>query len=303
VQLPPNVRRSIEQRADGAGFAAVKRAVNAIAEAARDGHGVRLSGAEHTAAYLLTRMPATYAAACKVLDELHGAPIASVLDIGAGGGSAALAAQEKFPLVCEITLVERDPLLGEAAREWLPGAHVLDGDLRRMTTFPPHDLVIGAWSLGELPAALVARLWEAARVALVVIEPGTLGGAASIRRIREELLAAGAHMAAPCPAAMRCPMVEPEWCYFAARVELSSMQRRIQGGELSYQDERFSYVALVRDPVALPRARILRRPHHHSGLIELELCTEDGRRSERFTKKRDREGFRAARHAEWGGTV
>jgi ribosomal protein RSM22 (predicted rRNA methylase) len=303
VQLPPSVRRSIEQRADSIGFAAVKRAANAIDEASRDGKSVRLSGAEHTAAYLLTRMPATYAASCKVLDELRGVPVASVLDIGAGGGSAALAAHEKFPQAREITMVERDPLLAEAAREWLPAAHILTGDLRRMTTFPPHDLVIAAWSLGELPAPTVARLWEAARVALGVIEPGTLRGAASVRKIREELLAAGAHMAAPCPAAMPCPMVEPDWCYFAARVELSSMQRRIRGGDLSYQDERFSYVALVRDPVALPRARILRRPRHHPGLIELEVCTAQGRRSERATRKRDRDAFRAARHAEWGGVV
>lgn len=301
--MPPSVRRSIEQRADSIGFAAVKRAANAIAEPGRDGQSFRLSGAEHTAAYLLTRMPATYAASCKVLDELHGVPVTSVLDIGAGGGSAALAAHQKFPLLRDITLVERDPKLVEAAREWLPAAHILTGDLRRMTTFPPHDLVIAAWSLGELPAPVVARLWEAARVALVVIEPGTLRGAASIRKIREELLAAGAHMAAPCPAAMPCPMVEPDWCYFAARVELSSMQRRIQGGDLSYQDERFSYVALVRDPVALPRARILRRPRHHPGLIELEVCTARGRGTERATKKRDPDAFRAARHAEWGGAV
>lgn len=301
--MPPSVRRSIEQRADSIGFAAVKRAANAIDAASRDTNAIRLSGAEHAAAYLLTRMPATYAASCKVLDELRGLPVASVLDIGAGGGSAALAAYGQFPLAREITLGERDPLLAEAAREWLPSAHVLTGDLRRMTSFPRHDLVIAAWSLGELPAAVVARLWEAARVALVVIEPGTLRGAASIRKIREELLASGAHMAAPCPAAMPCPMMEPDWCYFAARVELSSMQRRIQGGDLSYQDERFSYVALVRDPVALPRARILRRPRHHPGLIELEVCTTQGRRTERFTKKRDRDAFRAARHAEWGGAV
>ncbi|MCX6631602.1 MAG: hypothetical protein NTW28_28655 [Candidatus Solibacter sp.] len=83
----------------------------------------------------------------------------------------------------------------------------------------------------------------------------------------------------------------------------SSMQRRIQGGDLSYQDECFSYVSLVGDPVALPRARILRRPHHHPGLIELEVCTAQGRRTERFTKKHDRDAFRAARHAEWGGAV
>jgi ribosomal protein RSM22 (predicted rRNA methylase) len=83
---------------------------------------------------------------------------------------------------------------------------------------------------------------EAARVALVVIEPGTPRGAGAIRTIREELLAAGAHMLAPCPAAMPCPLAAPDWCHFAARVERSSLHRRIKEGALGYEDEKYSYV-------------------------------------------------------------
>ena len=85
----------------------MKRAANAIADTVRERNSVRLSGAEHTAAWLQTRMPATFAASCKALDELRGAGVASVVDIGTGGGTAALAAHEKFPPAREVTLVER----------------------------------------------------------------------------------------------------------------------------------------------------------------------------------------------------
>jgi ribosomal protein RSM22 (predicted rRNA methylase) len=145
-------------------------------------------------------------------------------------------------------------------------------------------------------------LWQAARVALVVIEPGTPRGSSLIRQIPEQLLAAGAHMPAPCPCAMPCPLLEPDWCHFAARVERSSLHRRIKDAELNYEDEKFSYVALVREPVLLPGARIIRRPRHHPGLVELAACTPTGLRSLRIAK-RDRDQFRMARKAGWGGAV
>jgi ribosomal protein RSM22 (predicted rRNA methylase) len=46
-------------------------------------------------------------------------------------------------------------------------------------------------------------------------------------------------------------------------------------------------------------ARIVGRPRHHPGLIELDTCTPEGLTTVR-AGKRDRDRFRAARHAEWG---
>jgi ribosomal protein RSM22 (predicted rRNA methylase) len=302
VQLPPAIRRAIEERADSAGFPALKRAATALSDAYRDGKPARLATEEAIAAYLVTRMPATYAAAHAALAELRDLPIASVLDIGAGTGAAALAARQHFPSASQITLIERDPSLAETALAFLPGASAIHADLNHMPAFPGHDLVIAAWSMGELSTPIAARLWEAARVALVVIEPGTPRGATLIRAVREELLALGARMAAPCPAEMPCPLDEPDWCHFAARVERSSLHRRIKDGALGYEDEKYSYVALVRDSVALPDARVLRRPQHHPGLIELELCTASGVEARRVGK-RDRDAFRTARRAGWGGRL
>jgi len=300
--MPVSVRRQIELRADASGFPALKRAAAALSEAYREGKPTRVTSDDQVNAYLVTRMPATYAAAHAALEQLPDLPINSVLDIGAGSGAATLAALKRFPGAREFSLIERDPSLADAAREFLPDATVLCSDATSMRDFPEHDLVIAAYSLGEMQAGLAARLWAAARVALLVIEPGTPRGAAQITQVREELLALGAHMAAPCPAAMRCPLSGDDWCHFAARVERTSLHRRLKDGDLGYEDEKFSYVAVTREPVELNGSRVLRHPKHHAGWIELELCTASGTRHERATK-RDRERFRQARRAEWGSRL
>jgi ribosomal protein RSM22 (predicted rRNA methylase) len=306
VQLPQHVRRAIEERAETIGFAALKRAAAAMSDAYREGRTARLSAAERTAAYLVTRMPATYAAVCAALRDvracLRETAIEDVLDVGAGTGAAALAARECWGQSTRVTMIERDGAFTEAARQWLPDARVLADDLMRIESLPPHDLVMAAYSLGELGRSMAEMLWKAARVALVVIEPGTPRGYGLCLGIRDELLKAGAHMVAPCPAATACPLTPPDWCHFASRVERSSLHRRIKEGELGYEDEKFSYVALAREPVTLPQARIIRRPRHTPGLIELRTCTPAGLRTQQV-RKRDRETYRAARHAGWGDAL
>ena len=285
------------------GFAALKRAAQAISRGYREGCATALAGLdpeERVAAYLATRMPATYAAAVEVLSRIPGSGISSVLDIGAGAGAAALAALHHFPELSPITLIERDSALAEAAREFLPQAVIRKENFLRIAAFPQHDLVIAAYSLGEAAQEnLMARLWQAARVALVVIEPGTPRGFALIRDWRSVLLDAGAHMVAPCPGNGPCPIAEPDWCHFGTRVERSSVHRRLKEAELNYEDEKFSYVAVGREGAVPAPARIIRRPRHQPGLIQLETCTPRGLETRRISK-RDRDGFRWARRAAWG---
>jgi ribosomal protein RSM22 (predicted rRNA methylase) len=293
----------IDERAEAAGFAPLKSAAAAMSAAYRDNRAPRQPDPARTAAYLVTRMPATFAAAHAVLRELRerlGArPISSVLDIGGGAGAASLAARECFPEAQTITMVERDAALAAAARQWLPEAAITVEDVTRRKTLPPHDLVIAAYSLGEIGEALAARLWQAARVALVAIEPGTPRGYALILKVREQLLEAGACMLAPCPAATACPLAAPDWCHFAARVERSSIHRRVKDAELGYEDEKFSYVAVAREPVELAASRIIRRPRQRPGLSVLEICAPAGVQSV-HASRRDRGTFRAARKATWG---
>lgn len=303
VQLPENIQDAVERHAASVGYSALKRASETLSRRYREGGSTALAGlppAERVAAYLATRMPATYAAAVAALSEARDLPITSLLDIGAGTGAASVAALHWFPELDRITLIERDSALADAAREFLPGSQIRNENFARIAAFPPHDLAVAAYSLSETPEpSLILRLWEAARVALVVIEPGTPRGFAVVREIRTRLLAAGAHMLAPCPGAGPCPMAEGDWCHFAARVERSALHRRLKEADLNYEDEKFSYVAFAREPVAPALARIIRRPQHQPGLIALENCTPRGIETVRVSK-RDRDRFRAARRAAWG---
>ena len=308
VQFPPDIAARIEQRAATIPLATLKSAAAALSDAYRgQGHArqANLSPAVRVAAYLAARMPATYAASHAVLSEvrrLGATPIASVLDLGAGAGAASLAARALFPLDT-LTLVEPDASLAAAGRELLPGAVWQSADLRHPAPLPPHDLVVAAYALGEVtPAEALAaalRMWQAARTAVVIIEPGSPTGFSLVRAIRARLLEAGAHMLAPCPTGGLCPMRDPDWCHFAARVERSSLHRRLKGAALPYEDEKFSYIALARSPLPTAPARILRRPRHAPGLVSLALCN-GSRTTTVDVSRRDRAAFRAARAAAWG---
>jgi ribosomal protein RSM22 (predicted rRNA methylase) len=303
VQLPDKVRRRIQERADDYAFPALRRAASELSDAYRQGKALPLSRPERIAAYLATRMPATYAAAHSVLCELdlrlNGTQVESVLDVGAGAGATSLAALECLE-ASRFTLFERDAAMAEIARDWLPQPSIRVQDFTWPAAFPPHDLVIASYALSESGGLeIVDRLWEATKVALVVIEPGSPAGFGLVRDIRSRLLAAGAHMLAPCPGAFPCPMQDADWCHFGTRVERTSLHRRLKEAELNYEDEKFSYVALGREPAALAEARIIRRPDHHPGLIVLQTCTGQGLQTVRATK-RNRETFRAARRAAWG---
>ena len=303
--MPDPVRRIIAERGELVGFSALKRAADILSDGYRENRSIsssRLPAAERMLP-LVARMPATYAAAFRVLHEvrerLGTAAVSSILDVGAGTGAASLAARHWFPDAA-LTMLERDSAFTEEARGFLPDARVLSRDAASVEAIPPHDLIIAAYSLGELNQPLAHRLWEAARVALVIIEPGTPAGFSFIRTIRDGLLAGGAHMLAPCPVETACPMGDADWCHFAARVERSSLHRRIKDAQLNYEDEKFSYIALAREPApALPEARIIRHPQHHPGLIVLETCTVAGLRTQRVTK-RTKDAFRAARKSSWG---
>ena len=212
MQLPDSVRRVIEERAEEIGFAALARAAGELSAAYREARKARLADDERVAAYLVTRMPATYAAVHKVLGELQGMTIASVLDVGAWTGAASQAARAWFP-AAGITMVERDRAMADGARLFFPNTRIV----AELPT-DEHDLVIASYSAGEMGASIWKRLWQAARVALVIIEPGTPRGFSLIREIRTRIIDAVAHMVAPCPGEMPCPIVEPDWCHFAARV-------------------------------------------------------------------------------------
>lgn len=263
---------------------------------------LQLEPNELLAAYLATRLPATYAVAAKVLSELHLDPApASLLDLGAGVGAAALAAAEIFPGIAT-TLIEANPTFRTQAQQLLPAATIVSGNASSVA-LAPHDLTIANYLFNELSSGarrqLLEAAWSATRQALILIEPGSTSGFAIVKEARTWLLAHGGHMIAPCPHADACPLPKSDWCHFAVRLQRSSLHRRIKQGQLPYEDEKFSYIVIGRSPATTVPARVIRRPSHHPGMIEIKLCAPGGIEDRKVTK-RDKDAFRAARKAEWG---
>jgi ribosomal protein RSM22 (predicted rRNA methylase) len=148
------------------------------------------------------RMPATFAVVSRVLQEYVELGLEkpkSFLDIGAGPGTAAFAALDFFALET-ITCIEKETGFRDLARKLAAIAEaqpILDArwlmdDVQKIKQLPSADLVIASYSLGEMSnegaVELAKRAYASAKLALVVIEPGTPQGSGLIRIIRENLL-------------------------------------------------------------------------------------------------------------------
>ena len=75
-----------------------------------------------------------------------------------------------------------------------------------------------------------------------------------------------------------------------------------QGGELAYEDEKYSYVAFSKAPIGAIPGRVIRRPEVRKGHVRLHLCTESGIQQTIISRK-ERERFRFARKAHWGSAM
>lgn len=272
------------------------------------------------AAYAASRMPATYAAVMAAFDRLAAARPdfvpATVLDLGAGPGTASWAAATLWPSVALVTMVEESAdfrrLAADLARAGPPALRQADirrGDIARPSGLPdgPFDLAVVAYALTELDGsaaeALVAALvgW-AGRI--VIVEPGTPRDHHRLMAVRQAALAAGARLIAPCPHAGRCPLAADDWCHTSVRVERSRAHMRLKGGTVPFEDERYAYLVLESPTLAVVEndngGRILRPPRLCKHEIVFSLCCADGTLGEVSVASRDRAAFKAAGKLGWG---
>ena len=329
MRPPSKLRDEIERLTETVPVQRLRQAAEALTERYRSGvmQTAAIRSDDERLAYLLVRMPATFAALAQALraakQQLTGdsgdalvsddcMAMETMLDLGAGPGTAAWAACETFPELRRLRLIERDlgfiglgrqlfaagesPALRQA--EWM---HCdLNGSLAESTPTrataarvgdpDAFDLVVASYSWGELSPArqsqCLRQAWQRTRKLLVLVEPGTRAGFGCIHQARSELIALGANLLAPCPHSVACPMAGAgDWCHFAARVERTAMHRRLKGGELGHEDEKFSYVAATPlppqhakdghagDPALAPQqAKPGGAKNHPAPCISLRLC-------------------------------
>jgi ribosomal protein RSM22 (predicted rRNA methylase) len=316
--LPAELKAALDAKLQGLSRndAAARAAV--ISRTYRDGGGSgKIRDEADALAYALARMPATYAAVVASLNALGEitpdfAPH-SLLDVGAGPGTAGWAAAEAFPSLRQFALLDANDALRALALELAQGSARL-GDLQyrkgealaALAEAQAADLVIASYMIGELDEArrpkLVELLWSKTNSTLLIVEPGTPAGFTRILALRQQLIAAGAHVAAPCPHDGRCPLSAPDWCHFTQRLARSRAHKQVKGAELPFEDEKFCFVALTRNPVALHRSRVLAQPQLGKAEVTAKLCTADGLQIAKVPH-RDKPAYARARRWRWGDAV
>jgi ribosomal protein RSM22 (predicted rRNA methylase) len=266
------------------------------------------------AAYAAYRMPATFEAVHAALEAFAEATPdwtpTSHTDIGGGTGAAPWAVTATWPGDRAVTVLDwSEPALAlgreiAAANPALKDARWQRARIGTDLALPATDLVTVSYVLNELTPADRTTLVDTAAASaqsVVIVEAGTPAGYARVIEARDRLVTAGFRVAAPCPHSAACPIAPGEdWCHFSARVSRSSLHRRVKGGSLPYEDEKFSYVAATRLPATPVPARVIRRPQIRKGQVLLDLCEPDERLTRSTVTKRHGDLYKAARDAAWG---
>jgi ribosomal protein RSM22 (predicted rRNA methylase) len=317
--LPPDLRSALDKLAHGKSGREFAHRAELISQRYRAGAGSRdtIKDPDDALAYAFTRMPATHAATAAALDAVRDARAdflpRSLIDAGAGPGTAAWAVAEAFPALADVRLIDDNrhlralglACLQGSATPALRNARFDRGDLVTIAGASA-DLVVASYVIGEFTpdrlAGLADTMWSAAAGLLIVIEPGTPAGFARVRALRARLIAQGAHVVAPCPHDHACPIVDPDWCHFAQRLNRSRAHRQLKGADLSFEDEKFSYVALARQPPPRVAARVLAHPRVGKAEVSAKLCTPAGIVTA-TAARREPARYKAQKGWRWGEAV
>ncbi len=227
----------------------------------------------HRLVYLCVRMPATYAALCRVFQEFEVPQ--TVLDCGAGPGTAIWALPGH-----QLTLIEKDPEFVKLGKKLSPDAAVTWKTESFLEIKDRAEMILFSYSLNEVPPSklsqVICQAYHQTENLITVIEPGTPEGFERIRKVRTQLLDLGMSLLAPCPHHNTCPMEGDNWCHFSVRLPRTSLHRRIKKGSLGFEDEKFSYLVASKKPFSPEGMRVVRHPLKRKGHVILDLCTKEG---------------------------
>src|SRR5690349_2604728 len=110
--LPPALASGLEKLAEGKSRRETAQRADAMSRLYRSGGASRVAirNSDDALAYAFTRLPATYAATAASLAAVHDAwpdlSPRSLIDAGAGPGTAAWAAVEHFPTLTDVRLID-----------------------------------------------------------------------------------------------------------------------------------------------------------------------------------------------------
>lgn len=322
MELPIELKSVIHKKLEDIDIKLLQKEAENISFKYRNesGKGSRLVTKEMEAlSYSVVRMPATFGAVYTVLKNFFQVyasngnvnEIKSLLDVGAGTGTATWAANEFLDFEKSMCLEREDVMLNlgkmlmsESDNEEMKKVSWNKFDLIRDDIAEKADLVICSYVLNELSTEerekAVKKLWNSTNKFLVIIEPGTPLGFSYIKSMREQLVKCGGYIVAPCPNSDNCLMPENDWCHATCRVSRSKEHKMLKNGDVPYEDEKFSYIVVAKERFEVDNiVRVLRHPKIEPGRISLDVCSFEGIKNVVVTKK-DKELFKKARKVNCG---
>jgi ribosomal protein RSM22 (predicted rRNA methylase) len=309
--LPAELKAAADALLEGVSRKELAARAAAISERYRKGGGSAeaVTTDADALAYLVARLPATFAVAAAVFGDITSAVVEfaprSLLDVGAGPGTAAWAARATWASLREVVLLEPNARFRTLAETLVPDAAILARGLGG-AVLPRAELVVANFVLAEIAeqSAAVEQLWAAADDMLVLIEPGTPAGFERIRAARALLIERGGHVIGPCSHARTCPIAAPDWCHFSQRLPRSRDHLQAKDASVPFEDERYAWIAVSRTPrrAREGRARVLSQPSEAKAGTTFRLCTANGI-EERFVARRDKTAFARVRRAGWGDVI
>lgn len=266
-------------------------------------------------AYSIMRMPATFCAVTvalrNVLNIANSCKIHTVLDIGAGTGSATWAINELIN-PDEITCLEREEAMRKVAQRLMKHntemgkVQWINEDITNAKTIKGADLIVASYMINELKQEerkkVIKRLLELESKIILIIEPGTPEGFKNIKEIQKQALENGKYIIAPCTSQAHCKLPKDDWCHTTVRVERNKIHKILKSGDAPYEDEKFSYIAISKENLGTAKSRILRHPIIETGKITLKLCT-NGDIEQKIITKKDKELFKQAKKKKCGDSI
>ena len=239
-------------------------------------------------AYLSTRMCATTSISYDVLNRVFSMcdnKVDTVLDVGSGTGAVLWAIDDVLggsnitALETEDNMLKYSRILSQDLSsniDYVKGNILSSNTMSKLGKF---DMVIESFMLNELSDSdrLLAldNMCSKTSDYLVLIEPGTPKSYERMMSIRDYVLDKGFSLVLPCPHSEKCGLCD-DYCNFSTRVQRTSIERRVKGGMLSYEDEKYFYLVFrLGECDVRPHSVVLRHPVYRKNCVDLKLCDAD----------------------------
>ena len=306
MELPLEYKTILESKLDNYSLSILKVRVNSIINRYKYDSGSStpiIKDQLDAYIYAVYRFPATYKVCSDIFSNYSLSEVSTVIDVGAGSGAASLALSYYYPHA-RYYLLESNIYMKNVGLDLLSSFNnmsYIDYDINKSNLDIKGNMVLASYVYNELDKLgrinLINKMINMSNHYLLFIEPGTPIGYKNILEIKDYLSSYRYSILGPCPNIYNCPLksIESRWCHYSSRVSRSKLVKDLKEGDVPYEDEKYIYLLIdISTSEIEPTSRIISNPKINKGYVELVLCTSNGLKNIKVTKK-DKELYKIAK--------